>query len=113
VFTNWSVYVLVLAGAAGMLLASHTMTAEPLAASQPGFTLLDPIVAILLGVCMFGERLHTAPADLAGEVLGLLVLAAGVAALSHSDLISSHPAAGASGTLRRDGSPMELMRKSR
>lgn len=113
VFTNWSVYVLVVAGAAGMLLASHAMTAGPLAASQPGFTLLDPIVAILLGVCMFGERLQTAPADLAGEVLGLLVLAAGVAALSHSDLISSHAAAGASGTPRRDRSPMELMRKSR
>ncbi|HEX6450210.1 MAG TPA: hypothetical protein VF060_12190 [Trebonia sp.] len=79
----------------------------------PGFALVDPIVAILLGVCMFGERLQTAPADLAGEVVGLLVLAAGAAALSHSDLIGSHPAAGASGTPRRDRSPMELMRKSR
>ena len=33
--------------------------------------------------------------------------------LPSGDLISSHLAAGASGTPRRDRSPMELMRKSR
>jgi drug/metabolite transporter (DMT)-like permease len=89
VFANWSVYVLMGAGAAAMLLASHAMTAGPLAASQPGFTLCDPVVAILLGVFLFGEHLQATPAALAAEVLGLLVLAAGVWALSRSDLITS------------------------
>ena len=92
VFTNWAVYVLMVAGAAAMLLTSHAMTAGPLAASQPGFTLLDPIVAILLGVFLFGERLQGAPADLTGEILGLLVLAAGVVTLSRSGLITSQGA---------------------
>ncbi|MCL2583864.1 MAG: DMT family transporter [Streptosporangiales bacterium] len=89
VLGNWSPYVLVGVGAAAMLLASHAMKAGPLAASQPGFTLLVPIVSILLGVFQFGERLRTSPAALTAEVLGLCVLAAGVWALSHSDLIDN------------------------
>jgi hypothetical protein len=42
IFSNWSPYVLVAVGAATMLLASHALAAGPLAASQPGFTILDP-----------------------------------------------------------------------
>jgi hypothetical protein len=64
------------------------MAAGPLAASQPGFTLGDPITAILLGVFMFRESLATSPVALAGEVLGLVVLAFGVWELSRSDLIT-------------------------
>jgi drug/metabolite transporter (DMT)-like permease len=112
VFGNWSVYVLLGAGTAAMLLASHAITAGPLAASQPGFTLLDPIVAILLGVFLFGERLQASPAALAAEVLGLLVLAAGVSALSRSGLMTSHaPAQAARAGAER--ASRELMRKSR
>jgi drug/metabolite transporter (DMT)-like permease len=93
VLGNWSPYVLLGVGAAAMLLASHAMTAGPLTASQPGFTLLVPLVAILLGVFQFGEHLRTSPAALTAEVLGLLVLAVGVWALSRSDLITSQAAA--------------------
>lgn len=112
IFTNWAVFVLIVAGIAAMLLASHAMTAGPLAASQPGFTLLDPIVAILLGVLLFGERLQVAPADLAGEVLGLLILAAGVVALSRSPLITSHGPALPPRTLA-GAHHRELIRKAR
>jgi drug/metabolite transporter (DMT)-like permease len=112
VFGNWSAYVLMGAGAAAMLLASHAMTAGPLAASQPGFTLLDPVVAILLGVFLFGEHLQATPAALTAEVLGLLVLAAGVWALSHSGLITSQPTARPD-RARTDRGSRELMRKAR
>src|SRR5271154_2196774 len=44
IFSTWSPYVLVVAGAATMLLASHALAAGPLAASQPGFTILDPVL---------------------------------------------------------------------
>jgi drug/metabolite transporter (DMT)-like permease len=90
-FSNWSPYVLAVVGAATLVLTSHAMAAGPLAASQPGFTLGDPITAILLGVFMFKESLATSPAALAGEVLGLLVLAFGVWELSRSDLITGAP----------------------
>ena len=93
VFGNWAVYVLLVTGTAAMLLVSHALAAGPLAASQPGFTIGDPVTAALLGLFLFGESMRTGPAALAGEVAGLAVLVAGVAALSHSRLITSeeHP----------------------
>ena len=96
IFSNWSVYVLLGAGAASLLLASHALAAGPLAASQPGFTILDPLAASLLGLFLFGEHFEAGSADLALEALALALLVAGVTALSHSHLIDgeddAHPA---------------------
>ncbi|HEY6792860.1 MAG TPA: hypothetical protein VI365_36675, partial [Trebonia sp.] len=71
----------------------HALAAGPLAASQPGFTIGDPVTAALLGLFLFGESMRTGAAALAGEAAGLAVVAAGVAALSHSRLITGeeHP----------------------
>jgi len=78
--------VLIAAGATTMLLASHALAAGPLAASQPGFTILDPLAASLLGVFLFGEHIRTGAWDLAGEALALSVVVAGAVALSRSCL---------------------------
>jgi drug/metabolite transporter (DMT)-like permease len=87
IFSTWSLYVLLSVGAATMLLASHALAAGPLAASQPGFTILDPLSASLLGVFLFGEHVQTGPWDLAGEALALALVAAGAAVLSRSCFI--------------------------
>ena len=87
IFSGWSPYVLIAVGAAAMLLASHALAAGPLAASQPGFTILDPLAASLLGVFLFGEHIRTGVFDLAGEALALAVVIAGAWAISHSCLI--------------------------
>ena len=87
VFSNWSVYVLIVAGAASLLLASHALAAGPLAASQPGFTILDPLAASLLGLFLFGEHFQAGTIDLFFEALALALLVGGVTALSHSHLI--------------------------
>jgi drug/metabolite transporter (DMT)-like permease len=83
VIGNWSLYALLGVGALTMLLASHAMAAGPLAASQPGFTILDPLAASFLGLFLFGEHIRTGPLDLAGEAVALVLLVAGVSALSH------------------------------
>lgn len=85
---TWSGYVLIGVGAATLLLASHALAAGPLAASQPGFTILDPLSATLLGLFLFNEHIQTGVLDLTGEALGLLLLVGGVSALSHSHLIA-------------------------
>jgi hypothetical protein len=87
VFSNWSPYVLVAVGAATMLLASHALAAGPLAASQPGFTVLDPLSASLLGLFLFGEHIQTGVVSLVGEALALALIFAGAWTLSHSCLI--------------------------
>ncbi len=88
IFCTWSPYVLVAAGAATMLLASHALAAGPLAVSQPGFTILDPFSASLLGVFLFGEHIRTGVTALAGETLALGVVIAGAAVLSRSCLMA-------------------------
>ncbi|HEY2505560.1 MAG TPA: DMT family transporter [Streptosporangiaceae bacterium] len=87
IFSNWSVYALVGAGAASLLLASQALAAGPLAASQPGFTILDPLAATLLGIFLFGERIQTGLLNLTVEALALGLLVGGVTMLSHSHLI--------------------------
>ena len=95
IVTAWSLYLLLAAGAATMLLAAHALASGPLAASQPGFTIVDPLTASLLGMFLFGEHIQTGAAALAGEVLALAVVIAGAIALSRSCLIlgeDQHPA---------------------
>lgn len=87
VLDSWSLYVLLAAGAATMLLASHALAAGPLAASQPGFTVVDPLAAALLGVFLFGEHIRTGPLDLAGEALALALVVMGALGLSRSCFI--------------------------
>jgi drug/metabolite transporter (DMT)-like permease len=87
IFSNWSVYVLIVAGAASLLLASHALAAGPLAASQPGFTILDPLAASLLGMFLFNEHVAQSTGALAFEALALALIVGGVTALSHSHLI--------------------------
>lgn len=87
IFATWSPYVLVAVGAVTMVLASHALAAGPLAASQPGFTVLDPLSATLLGQFLFAEHLRTQPADLALEALALAVVVSGALVLSRSCLI--------------------------
>jgi hypothetical protein len=70
-----------------MLLAAHALQAGPLAASQPGFTIVDPLVASLLGIFVFSEHLQLQPSDLVVEALALAALVWGVIKLSHSRLI--------------------------
>lgn len=87
VFSTWSPYALIVAGAATMVLASHALAAGPLAASQPGFTVLDPLSATLLGQFLFAEHLRTQPVNLALEALSLAIVLTGASVLSHSCLI--------------------------
>jgi drug/metabolite transporter (DMT)-like permease len=91
VFANWSPYVLIAAGAATLLLASHALAAGPLAASQPGFTVFDPLAASLLGVFLFGEHIRTGAGDLTGQALALAAVIAGASALSRSLGEDGHP----------------------
>jgi drug/metabolite transporter (DMT)-like permease len=89
VFTNWSPYALLLTGAAAMFLLSNAFQAGPLAASQPGLTIVDPLVASLLGVTVFGEHIRHAPFDLLGEAVCLGILVSSVILLSRSTLIKT------------------------
>jgi drug/metabolite transporter (DMT)-like permease len=85
--THWELYGMIMTGVLGMFLLQSAMNAGQLIAAQPGLTLSDPIVSILWGVLVFGERVRTGWfAVLAG--LSALVLAAAVLVLIRSPLLS-------------------------
>jgi drug/metabolite transporter (DMT)-like permease len=88
VFTNWSPYVLVVSGAVAMFLVANAFQAGPLAASQPGLTIVDPLVASLIGITIFGEHLRGGGPRLVGEAMALVLLAASVVFLSRSPLVT-------------------------
>lgn len=90
-FSTWSPYALVLVGGASMLLLSNALQAGPLAASQPGLTIVDPLVASLLGFFLFHEQLRSQPADILLEVAACAMLVAGVMTLSRSRLVHGDP----------------------
>ncbi len=92
VFTNWSPYVLLLAGAGAFFLLSNAFQAGPLAASQPSLTIVDPLVASILGVFLFKDRIRHDPLQIVGESVALVVLVGGVILLSRSNLVQGESA---------------------
>src|SRR5262249_3218942 len=87
VVSAWSLYLLLVAGAGPVRLASAALGAGPVPGAQPGFTVWDPLAAGLLGMFLFGEHIGPDAAALAGETLALAVVIAGPAPLSRSGLL--------------------------
>ena len=85
--THWELYGMIATGVLGMFLLQSAMNAGRLLAAQPGLTLSDPIVSVLWGVLVFGERVRTGWSDVLAAV-SALVLAAAVLVLIRSPLLS-------------------------
>ncbi len=97
VISSWQFYACAVAGLASTWLLQNAYQAGPLAASQPGITLVDPVISTLWGVVVFGELvnrgalLYLAPAP-------LLAMAAGVLVLSRSPILRATQVGAESGT---------------
>lgn len=76
--TTWAPYVLVVVSIGGLLVNQSAYQAGDLRLSLPTFTVLEPIVAILIGQLLFGEHIASASGDRIGELAGLAVMAWGV-----------------------------------
>nr|WP_228046690.1 DMT family transporter [Saccharopolyspora sp. HNM0983] len=83
-FGHWTLYVVCVIGPVGFLLSQQTFQRGKLISPALAvITTIDPLVSAAIGVSWFGERLDLSPAILAGEIVALLVLIAGVAVLTH------------------------------
>lgn len=90
ILTTWSPYGLAVVGAAGLLVNQSAYQAGDLRWSLPLFTVLEPIVAILIGQFLFGERISSTAGARAGAVLGLVMMVVGVFWLTSA--VSEKPA---------------------
>lgn len=86
IFTSWQLYACVGAGVTSVFLLENAYQAGPLTASQPGVTLVDPVVSTLWGVVVFGETVNHG-ALLALTALPALAVGTGVFMLSRSSVL--------------------------
>ncbi len=84
VFWSWQTYLMIATGAASMYLLQNAVAAGKLVAAQPGFTLADPVVAILWGTLVFGESVQKGLFMLLA-VLSFVLMVASVVALSRAE----------------------------
>jgi drug/metabolite transporter (DMT)-like permease len=90
VFTTWPLYLLLGTGATALLVVQAAYQAGPLAASLPPLTMLNPIIAIIVGILAFHEQLSATPAAVGIEIASFAVMTAAITQLArHSD--SPHP----------------------
>ena len=66
----------------GLLLNQSAFQAGELRWSLPVLTVLEPIVAIIIGQVLFGEHIASAAPDVAGQVVGLVAMTVGVSWLA-------------------------------
>ena len=74
---HWPPYALVGAGALGIWLMQSAFSSGPLNVSLPAISAGEPVVGILLGVVVFGDRVQDTPGELAIYTGGLAALVVG------------------------------------
>lgn len=80
--TSWQLYTLVAAGAVGLLLNQLSFQAGPLTASLPAITVVNPLLAVLLGIMVYDENLRHTPWAITAEAGFLALLTAAAFALT-------------------------------
>jgi len=79
VFTNWPIYIFAVVGPAGYILNQDAFQQGTLLAPvQAIISAADPVISIALGIGWLAVRLRGGPADIAGEVVSLMLLTAGI-----------------------------------
>jgi drug/metabolite transporter (DMT)-like permease len=89
--TSWQLYVLVAAGATGLVLSQLAFQAGPLTASLPAIATVDPLLSIALGVVVYEENLRHAPPSMLGAAGCLIVMSAAAFFLSRLEAAEASP----------------------
>jgi drug/metabolite transporter (DMT)-like permease len=85
---DWSPYVLIVVSIGGLLLNQSAFQAGDLNWSLPAITVLEPLVAILIGQTLFHEHIATGALHVTGEILGLASMVVGVLVLARSPALT-------------------------
>lgn len=82
---GWPLYVLIAVGACAIILNQTAYQAGSLAAALPALTLADPVVAALIGIIAFDERVSGSDVAIAGQVIGAVLAAAAALQLARRE----------------------------
>jgi drug/metabolite transporter (DMT)-like permease len=82
--TDWPIYALAIVGPLGFLLNENAFQSGTLLAPVLSIiTVCDPVVSVALGWMWLGEDLSSSPAGIFGEIVTLMLMAAGVVVIAH------------------------------
>lgn len=76
--TDWRLYALIVVGAAGLVLNQNAFQGGALTAPLTALTLAEPVVALVIGVTAFQEKLATGGPRIVLLVIAALVMARGI-----------------------------------
>ena len=94
VFVHAQPYLLAVSGIGTVFLIQNALHAGPITASRITMITINPVVSIVLGITLFGDRLRSGPGWITLETLGLATLVVGVVVLARSPLVASTRAGG-------------------
>jgi drug/metabolite transporter (DMT)-like permease len=92
---SWEPYAVLVSAAAGGLLAQGAFNSGKLRLSLPTMTVVQPLVAIAIGLVLFGERIDGRGLAPLWEAVGLAAMTVGVFALASPEFPDQPGAAGA------------------
>jgi drug/metabolite transporter (DMT)-like permease len=91
---SWQPYALAAVGMVTLLLAQSAFQAGPLTESLPILTMVDPIVSVVIGALLLGEPIAHSGTDIALELLGIVMMCAGIMVDGRSVLVAAVDAVG-------------------
>jgi drug/metabolite transporter (DMT)-like permease len=83
--TAWPVWTLVVLGAWAFVVHQRAYALAPLSVSLPALSVANPLVAIVFGAVVFGERPASGPLAMLTQALGLVVIVVSVTMLARPD----------------------------
>ncbi|HXY45927.1 MAG TPA: DMT family transporter [Acidimicrobiales bacterium] len=89
VLVTWPPYVLVVAAVVALSFTQQAFNAGVLRLSLPTLTVAQPLVALAIGIGLFGERVHSGGFAPVVEALGLVVMTVGVYNLTRSPVLTA------------------------
>ncbi len=96
--TDWPIYALAVVGPLGFLLNENAFQAGTLIAPVLAIiTVSDPLISIALAALWLNEKLNNSPAGIAGEVIALVLMVAGIIVVAHRAPHIAGPAEEAAG----------------
>jgi len=109
---TWPPYALVVLGVAAVTLSQAAYQAGSLVECLPAMTVLEPVVAVIVGATAFSEALASSRGAQAGQVAGLLLMGAAVAWLAALQARSERAATVSTATVSTAaGSAVQLARR--
>lgn len=78
VLAHWPLYALIAVGLVGISLAQSAYQAGPLASSVPALSVVEPLVAGVIGALSFGESPSSLPLHVVGQTVGVALMCLGV-----------------------------------